>query len=1004
MPNRPGIQSVSTQSMRVGKSPALYVLVALLFLTAAVALATDSDWSLRVWQVDNGLPDNNVTGVAQTADGYLWVATHAGLARFDGERFVTWPLPLASDRFNSLVRALLLDRENSLWLALEAEDGLLIGLSDRTTNIFNVASGVPNTRPLVIAETADETKWAGYADGSVSSYAKGKVTHFGVRDGLAGAGGCWLATDAENNLWFAKAGGVGVFKDGHFEKCFGLPEEKIRLAAARDNGIWILAGHRLLKCTDGKTPVFIGELPTTRPGVVPSVIYEDRTGGVWLGTLAGGLFHWDGQEIVPVETSHSDITSVMEDREGNIWVGTEGGGLDRLRNRILELHGAARGLTFETARSVCEDDTGVIWATGVSGALARFVNGQWQTITNGAGWTGAAATCVVNDHHGGVWIGANNGGLFHWRAGKFSLLRRKDGLGSDTVRALLVDRHDDLWIGLETPNALQRLHKSVFQNFVSPTNSRTIRSMVEDAAGKIWLGTQSGSLLRVETNSLVDETAHALQPIKPIRALHATADGGLWIGYAGAGVGWLRDGKFSHFTVEQGLPDNNICGVESDNSGALWFTCSHGIFQVRQREFAEFAGKQNERLLALEFGRNEGLLNLQGSYGFWPNTAHGRDGRLWFTTRSGLVAAWPERLQPNRIPPVVLIEIFLVDGQSQTLTANDGRLHLPPSHHKLEIEFTALNFAAPENILLQHRLTGWDDNWSEPSKARSFTFSRLPAGRYEFQVTARNAAGVWNRDGAKLIFEVEPFLWQRWWFRLAAVAVFTGLVIAVVRYVSFRRLRAKLLRLEQDAALQRDRARIASDLHDDLGANLTQIALLSELAQNDFEKPAEARGHLDQIFRTAKSVTRSLDEIVWAINPKNDSLDRFVAHLCTYAPEFLNSSGVRCRLDVPVEMPVLTLPADVRHHLHLAVKEALHNVVKHAHASEVQLQLRLAENELVIIIADNGQGIQPGAKMPTGADGLENFRQRLAEVGGRFEQQNVAAGGTKIIFTVPLRM
>ena len=313
----------------------------------------------------------------------------------------------------------------------------------------------------------------------------------------------------------------------------------------------------------------MGELPATRPGGLPSVIYEDRTGGVWLGTLAGGLFHWDGKEIVPVETSHSDITSVMEDREGNIWVGTEGGGLDRLRHRILELHGSARGLTFETARSVCEADSGVIWATGASGALARFVNGQWQTITNGAGWPGATATCVVSDHHGGVWIGANHGGLFHWRDGKYSLLRREDGLGSDTVRALLVDRHDDLWTGLETPNSLQRLHEGAFQNFASPTNSRTIRSLVEDAAGKIWLGTQSGALLRVETNGLVDETAHALQPAKPIRALHATADGGLWIGYAGAGVGWLRDGKFSHFTGEQGLPDNNSCGIESDNSGAL---------------------------------------------------------------------------------------------------------------------------------------------------------------------------------------------------------------------------------------------------------------------------------------------------------------------------------------------------------------------------------------------------------------------------------------------------
>jgi signal transduction histidine kinase len=188
---------------------------------------------------------------------------------------------------------------------------------------------------------------------------------------------------------------------------------------------------------------------------------------------------------------------------------------------------------------------------------------------------------------------------------------------------------------------------------------------------------------------------------------------------------------------------------------------------------------------------------------------------------------------------------------------------------------------------------------------------------------------------------VEPFPWQRWWFRIAVLALFTGGIIAGVRYVSFRRLRQQLVRLEQETALQRDRARIAGDLHDDLGANLTQIALLSELAQKDFGKPDEARDHIDQIFRTAKALTRSLDEIVWAVNPKNDSLDRFVAHFCTYAPEYLHSAGIRCRLDVPMDVPPLPLPADVRHHLHLAMKEALHNVAKHAEASEVKVKLSL---------------------------------------------------------------
>jgi signal transduction histidine kinase len=349
----------------------------------------------------------------------------------------------------------------------------------------------------------------------------------------------------------------------------------------------------------------------------------------------------------------------------------------------------------------------------------------------------------------------------------------------------------------------------------------------------------------------------------------------------------------------------------------------------------------------------------------------------------------------------VLIERVLVDGRPVSVPVNDLPVRLPPDHRKIEVEFTALNFAAPESILLQHQLAGWDDAWSEPKAERSVAYSRLGAGSYEFQVTARNAAGIWNREGAKFNFIVEPFLYQRWWFRLLVISAFTFVVIAVVRYASFRRLRTRVQRLEQEAALARDRARIAQDLHDDLGANLTQIALLSELAQNDFNKPDEARGHIDQIFRTAKSLTRSLDEIVWAVNPKNDSLDRFVAHLCTYAPEFLRSAGVRCRLDVPVEVPSITLPSDVRHHLHLGVKEALHNVAKHAGASEARVQLRLNADELVVVIADDGAGF--GATPADGQDGLANLATRMREVGGKYERGGGTERGTVITLTVPLR-
>ena len=208
--------------------------------------------------------------------------------------------------------------------------------------------------------------------------------------------------------------------------------------------------------------------------------------------------------------------------------------------------------------------------------------------------------------------------------------------------------------------------------------------------------------------------------------------------------------------------------------------------------------------------------------------------------------------------------------------------------------------------------------------------------------------------------------------------------------------------LEQETAVQKERARIAKDLHDDLGAHLSQIAMLSELAQSDFDKPAQAKGHIDLIFRTARSVTRSLDEIVWAVNPRNDSLDRFTAHLCTFAPEFLRAAGISCRLDVPMDLPTAPLPAKVRHHLYLGFKEALHNVVKHAGATEVWLRLKVDSRQLTLVIEDNGRGFQRGAGAASGEDGLVNLGQRMSEIGGSFQQQSEPGQGTRTVLVAPL--
>jgi signal transduction histidine kinase len=271
----------------------------------------------------------------------------------------------------------------------------------------------------------------------------------------------------------------------------------------------------------------------------------------------------------------------------------------------------------------------------------------------------------------------------------------------------------------------------------------------------------------------------------------------------------------------------------------------------------------------------------------------------------------------------------------------------------------------------------------------------LPAGRYEFEVTACNEAGVWNKTGFHLPFVVRPFFWQTWWFGALLVMTFTAAVIAAVRYLSFRRLRQRMRLLEQQAVLDKERARIAKDLHDDLGARMTQMTLVLELALQQRPEPDAVIGTVQDGLLAAREAIKSLDAAVWAVNPINNTLPELVAYIGQFGMEFLQQANIRCALDLPDHPPERPVSAELRHSLFLIVKEALNNVVRHAQASEVRLQISITATALDLLITDNGRGIE---RKPddTLANGLRNMRQRADELNAQFQIESAPGAGTKI--------
>ncbi|HEV2693322.1 MAG TPA: two-component regulator propeller domain-containing protein [Verrucomicrobiae bacterium] len=978
------------------------------------AAGTNEEWWARPWQTEEGLPDNSVNGLAQTDDGYLWIGTPSGLARFDGIRFENISLTNVITMPNHGIVTMLRGRHGTLWLAMDR--GGLVRLSGKTSRSF--VNEIPNLIPAGLAEGVDGTLLLTYRGGFVYRVKDDAVSQLTTNEGVpAGLDICAVTTDGRGRLWWAKEGQVGVYTNGIFHVVKTFDPLSIRLAAAQDGSVWVCCGFHLYKCDETGASRDFGQFYPDNSGNQASVILEDHDGNVWIGTTFNGLYRHSDAGFQSVATSHGGILSLIEDREGNIWAGTSGGGLNRIRQRAITLENKESGLPFSSIESVCEAADGTVWAATQNGVLVRKSGDRWDSIPTGADWPGDA-TCVTADAQGRIWVGTRKGGLHCWRDGKFVSWGDESALHGQTLHTLLASKTGDLWIGQESPNAILRLRDGHVTTFPIPPTVRIIRSMAEDAAGNIWVGTSKGNLLRIDGEKIVDVTPRPEDDLASIRCLYPTPDGSLWIGYAGWGVGRLKDGHYTEVSASQGLFDDYVSHIVADGEGWMWFGANRGLFKVRADDFTDFASGKISRVRSIHYGRGEGLPSLQGTFGDSPDVLRSRDGRLWIPMQTSLAVIDPQKIYENTGPPATLLTRVLLDDrviaeyfgvlppapgvvEIPALLNDPAKLHLPAQHLSVRFELTAFDFRAPENVQFRHRLKGMEDDWVEEGEGiRSATHQTLNSGDYEFEADACNGDGDWSHNITSITISVAKSFWQTWWFRGLVLLAFTGCIVAVVRYVSFRRLHNQLRVLEQQAALQRERARIAKDIHDDLGANLTQIAFMGELANQDRDEPNLVGERIRKISATARQAVKSLDEIVWAVNPRNDTLSHLLDYAGQFAVDYLQLAGIRCRLDFPGTAPVRELSTDLRHNLFLAVKESLHNIFKHANATEVRLRAVVDETALVMQIEDNGRGF---TQAPDDAlsDGLRNMAQRMADIGGEFKIESQKGQGTKITLRLP---
>jgi signal transduction histidine kinase/ligand-binding sensor domain-containing protein len=949
-------------------------------------------FAFRVWQREQGLPQNLVRALAQTRDGYIWVGSDDGVSRFDGVRFVSFGLP---EGFQAgPVQTLLGDSRGALWIG-------------------SVGRGL----------------WC---------WQDGRFRSFTTRNGLPADSVAALAEDGQGRLWVGTASGLAVWENGSFNGVSGVEEFRGKpitgLFNDRKGTMWIGSkGAGVFRMRGGKLAALrdTGYDPLLRD---PRCLLVDHEGRIWVGVGDGSVLCREGSQWRLYHLARHYISVLAEDAEGTVWAGSGSEGLFHFRHGKLVAINASSGLSDNLVEALLVDREGKLWV-GAHGGLNRLRPKNVSVLSYNEGLGSGAAQGLAEVAPGLIWASKSNEGLYFWDGRYFRSLWAKGLSPSDErLGALLTAKDGSCWIaGARGLLQVRNLGTVESQGGLLALSNVNVSALGQDAKGGVWAGTQQGALWHYRSGQWLTQTngpcVHALTAIVPggngsmwvgsdgdglyrvaangggrwekqsgllsdwIRTLHRDADGVLWIGTGGGGLSRLAGEKVVTFTMREGLPDNTVSQILEDDNGRLWLGGNRGIVCVRKRDLADQAEHRIPEVYPQVYGREEGMLSEECLSGVFPIGLKTKSGALWFPTQQGIVVADSHRRTVDALAPAVVLEETLVDGVPAA-----EPLRLAPGSHRLEFRYTGLCFDDPERVRFRYRLDNLDSQWMEAGSSRSASYPYVPHGQYRFQVIACNGDGVWNATGASLAFTVRPHLWQTWWF----MGLLVISIVGAARLAEKRTLQRRLKNLERERAIQVERARIAQDLHDDLGSTLTRISLLSGLARADKEVPGQVEIHVNKISQCAAQTLRALEEIVWALRPGSDTLQSLVEYIAHFADELFEENRLRCRLDLPADLPPLPLPPEMRHNIFLIVKEALTNALKHSAAREAFVQAKVSRGTLDIVVHDDGHGFDPSSPERAKGNGLGNMRRRAEAMGGALVIESAGDQGVTVRLTVPL--
>lgn len=772
----------------------------LLLVTGLHLSALDSQKQItqyihKKWTTENGLPNNNIYALLQTGDGYLWIGTTDGLARFDGVRFEIFNKNNTAGFPDNRITTLFESSDKSLWIG--TRNGLIM-FKDGVFNSLTKADGLLHDVVKAFQEDGQGNLWIGYRGDGISLLKNGDLSSMSHPADLSRVAPVRVfLLDKEKNLWAGTRNGLYRFTDGKPEKIGGKTKKSINNYMIRslimDDRGNIRAGTEkkgllLFRFKKGKYTGHTGQ-PGLQSNWVNTVMH-DSTGNTWIGTEGGGLHRLvRGNIAVFTEKeglSNDSVNCLLEDREGNLWVGTYSG-LTLLLDGKFTCYTEKEGLLDNVTWTVYQDSRENIWITTNEG-LNCFKQGRFIPYKKENGLSSNFVSSTWEDKQGSLWIGTYDKGLNVYKDGVFSQFGREQGLDSLIIRAVFVDSRGNIWAG-SSGRGLFKITEDGGTYKISSISTKNglsndhIFVIYEDSKGGIWVGTDGGGLNHIEGDniSLYNKSRGLSSDVIFSILEEKNRPGTLWIGTEDNGLNYCKDGKIVPVTTKNGLSDNTVYQIFEDDRGFFWLGGQKGISRVQKKELQDFTAGKINRVKTTLFGKTDGLKGDECNGGFQPAGWRTTDGKIWFPTPRGLVAVDPGNIKMNTLPPPVRIEKILVNSKVQ-FTSASSHLTLKPGSRKVEFHYTALSLSEPRKVQFKYILEGFEEEWvfSGNRKDRIATYTNIPPGEYTFRVTACNNDGTWNEEGVSLNLSVLYPLWQRWWFILLGLIVFSLLSYFIV--------------------------------------------------------------------------------------------------------------------------------------------------------------------------------------------------------------------------------